>query len=225
MVGGLAGARFGGRNVARLEGTRCRVGVGVADRRVPREQRAPQRLRAGRRVERREAAGARPLALSPGWPSRLKGAPAGTMGVVIAVTWTITGVLTVVLKLLHLVRPDVAGIAMGFSILVGVVFGLYPAIKASRKWGYKVKGVPENMAEIIVCDGNFSGRTTTIISFSDEPQYQDGFGPFTPGFKNVPFGDANAFEAAITPNTTPVASAAAIGAAAGASASRSTPCR
>jgi ornithine--oxo-acid transaminase len=75
------------------------------------------------------------------------------------------------------------------------------AIKASRKWGYKVKGVPEGQAEIIVCEGNFAGRTTTIISFSDEPQYQDGFGPFTPGFKNVPFGDADAFEAAITPNT------------------------
>ena len=75
------------------------------------------------------------------------------------------------------------------------------AIKASRKWGYKVKGVPEGQAEIIVCEGNFAGRTTTIISFSDEPQYQDGFGPFTPGFKNVPFGDADALAAAITPNT------------------------
>jgi ornithine--oxo-acid transaminase len=75
------------------------------------------------------------------------------------------------------------------------------AIKASRKWGYKVKGVPEGQAEIIVCEGNFAGRTTTIISFSDEPQYKDGFGPFTPGFKNVPFGDADALAAAITPNT------------------------
>ena len=75
------------------------------------------------------------------------------------------------------------------------------ALKAARKWGYKVKGVPNDQAEIIVCDGNFSGRTTTIISFSPEPQYKDGFGPFTPGFKMVPFGDADAFEAAITPNT------------------------
>jgi ornithine--oxo-acid transaminase len=75
------------------------------------------------------------------------------------------------------------------------------AIKAARKWGYKVKGVPEGQAEIIVCEGNFAGRTTTIISFSDEPQYKDGFGPFTPGFKNVPFGDADALAAAITPNT------------------------
>ncbi|GAB4328344.1 MAG: ornithine--oxo-acid transaminase [Phototrophicales bacterium] len=75
------------------------------------------------------------------------------------------------------------------------------AIKMSRKWGYKVKGVPEGKAEIIACHGNFAGRTTTIISFSDEPQYQDGFGPFTPGFKLVPYGDADALQAAITPNT------------------------
>jgi len=75
------------------------------------------------------------------------------------------------------------------------------AIKASRKWGYKVKGVPDNQAEIIVCDGNFSGRTTTIISFSPEAQYKDGFGPFTPGFKMIPFGDSDALEAAITLHT------------------------
>jgi ornithine--oxo-acid transaminase len=75
------------------------------------------------------------------------------------------------------------------------------AIKMSRKWGYKVKGVPEGMAEIIVCNGNFQGRTTTIISFSDEPQYRDGFGPFTAGFKLVSYGDADQVEAAITPNT------------------------
>lgn len=75
------------------------------------------------------------------------------------------------------------------------------AIKAARKWGYKVKGVADGQAEIIVCEGNFAGRTTTIIGFSDEAQYKDGFGPFTPGFKNVPFGDADALEAAITPNT------------------------
>ncbi|MFW5771744.1 MAG: ornithine--oxo-acid transaminase [Phototrophicaceae bacterium] len=75
------------------------------------------------------------------------------------------------------------------------------AIKAVRKWGYKVKGVPEHEAQIIVCSGNFAGRTTTIISFSDEPAYKDGFGPFTPGFVTVPFGDAAALEAAITPHT------------------------
>lgn len=75
------------------------------------------------------------------------------------------------------------------------------AIKMARKWGYKIKGVPEGMAEIIVCEGNFHGRTTTIISFSTEAQYKDGFGPFTPGFKVIPYGDADALEAAITPNT------------------------
>jgi ornithine--oxo-acid transaminase len=75
------------------------------------------------------------------------------------------------------------------------------AIKMARKWGYKVKCVPEGAAEIIVCAGNFQGRTTTIIGFSDEAQYRDGFGPFTPGFVTVPYGDADALERAITPNT------------------------
>jgi len=75
------------------------------------------------------------------------------------------------------------------------------ALKASRKWGYKVKGVPKSKAEIIVCSGNFHGRTTTIVGFSSEEQYRDGFGPFTPGFVSIPFGNASALEAAITPNT------------------------
>ena len=75
------------------------------------------------------------------------------------------------------------------------------AIKAARKWAYKVKGVPDGQAEIIVAAGNFAGRTTTIIGFSSEAQYRDGFGPFAPGFVSVPFGDAAALEAAITPNT------------------------
>jgi ornithine--oxo-acid transaminase len=75
------------------------------------------------------------------------------------------------------------------------------AIKAARKWGHKVKGIPDNRAEIIVCRGNFAGRTTTLVGFSSEPQYRDGFGPFAPGFLAVPFGDAAALEAAITPNT------------------------
>jgi ornithine--oxo-acid transaminase len=75
------------------------------------------------------------------------------------------------------------------------------ALKAARKWGYKVKGVPDGQAEIIAFSGNFSGRTISIISFSDEPQYRDGFGPFTPGFKVIPYGDAEALEAAITPHT------------------------
>lgn len=75
------------------------------------------------------------------------------------------------------------------------------AIKAARKWAYKVKGVPENRAEIVVCAGNFAGRTTTIVGFSSEEQYRDGFGPFAPGFRHVPFGNAFALEQAITPNT------------------------
>jgi len=75
------------------------------------------------------------------------------------------------------------------------------ALKAARKWGYKVKGIAAGRAQIIVADGNFGGRTTTIIGFSSEAQYRDGFGPFTPGFASVPFGDAAALEAAITPDT------------------------
>ncbi len=70
------------------------------------------------------------------------------------------------------------------------------AIKAARKWGYAVREVPEDEAKIIVCEGNFHGRTISIISFSSEPQYREGFGPFTPGFISVPFGDADALEAA-----------------------------
>ncbi len=75
------------------------------------------------------------------------------------------------------------------------------AIKAARKWAYKVKGVPEGRAHIIAAQGNFAGRTTTIVGFSTEAQYRDGFGPFAPGFSTVPFGDAAALEAAITPHT------------------------
>jgi len=75
------------------------------------------------------------------------------------------------------------------------------ALKAARKWGYKVKEIPENMAEIIVCANNFHGRTITIVGFSTESQYRDGFGPFAPGFVTIPFGDAEALEWAITPNT------------------------
>jgi ornithine--oxo-acid transaminase len=75
------------------------------------------------------------------------------------------------------------------------------ALKAARKWAYKVKGVPFNQAEIIAAEGNFHGRTITITGFSSVPQYRDGFGPFPPGFRLVPFGDAAALEAAITPNT------------------------
>lgn len=75
------------------------------------------------------------------------------------------------------------------------------ALKAVRKWGYTVKHVPEGRAQIIVASNNFAGRTTTIVGFSSEAQYRHGFGPFAPGFVTVPYGDAAALEAAITPDT------------------------
>ena len=75
------------------------------------------------------------------------------------------------------------------------------ALKAARKWGYQVKGIPQGKAEIIVCSNNFHGRTITIVSFSTEDQYRDGYGPFTPGFTVIPYNDAEALRKAITPNT------------------------
>lgn len=75
------------------------------------------------------------------------------------------------------------------------------AIKAARRWGYRVKGIPDDQAEIIVCDGNFHGRTTTIVGFSSEEAYKRDFGPFTPGFVRIPYGDITALRHAITPNT------------------------
>ena len=78
------------------------------------------------------------------------------------------------------------------------------ALKLARKWAYHVKGVPRHQAEIITAEGNFHGRTISIITFSSEPSYRDDFGPFTPGFVTVRYGDANAIERAITPNTAAV---------------------
>ena len=75
------------------------------------------------------------------------------------------------------------------------------AIKAARKWAYTVKGVADGQAEIIACEGNFHGRTIAIVAMSSDKQYKDGFGPFPGGLKRIPFGDADALEAAITPNT------------------------
>lgn len=75
------------------------------------------------------------------------------------------------------------------------------ALKAARRWGYEIKGIPENKAEIIVCNENFHGRTISVISFSTEASYKKNFGPFTPGFKAVPFGDSKALSEAITENT------------------------
>lgn len=75
------------------------------------------------------------------------------------------------------------------------------AVKLARKWAYQVKGIPRYDAELIVCQGNFHGRTISLVSISSEPLYREDFGPFTPGFITIPYGDAEAFEAAITPNT------------------------
>ncbi|QNO15622.1 ornithine--oxo-acid transaminase [Alkalicella caledoniensis] len=75
------------------------------------------------------------------------------------------------------------------------------SIKAARRWAYEIKGVPDNQAEIIVCSGNFHGRTVTVVSFSSTDSYKKGFGPLTPGFKIVPYGDIEALKSTITPNT------------------------
>ena len=77
-------------------------------------------------------------------------------------------------------------------------------IKVARKWGYEVQGVPEDRARIVVMAGGFHGRTTTIVGFSTDPDARGGFGPFTPGFDVVPYGDADALAAAITPDTVAV---------------------
>jgi len=94
----------------------------------------------------------------------------------------------------------VTGFARALPMNTGAE-GVETAIKAARKWGYTVKGIAEDRAEIIVCANNFHGRTTTIVGFSSEAQSRYGFGPFTPGFTVVPYGDSDALEAAITPNT------------------------
>lgn len=92
----------------------------------------------------------------------------------------------------------------GFNMVLPMNSGaeaVETALKIARKWAYQKKGIPQDQAEIIACANNFHGRTITIISFSTEPLYRRDFGPFTPGFKIIPFGDAAALEAAITPNT------------------------
>ncbi len=104
--------------------------------------------------------------------------------------------LPLLLQQLH----ELAGFDMALPMNSGAE-AVETAVKAARKWGHKVKGIPDNKAEIIVCANNFHGRTVTVISFSSDEQYRDGFGPFTPGFKIIPYGDAAALRAAITPNT------------------------
>jgi ornithine--oxo-acid transaminase len=104
------------------------------------------------------------------------------------------------LPLLYKQLTDMTGYDMSLPMNSGAE-AVETAVKLARKWAYQVKKVPQDEAEIIVANGNFHGRTTTIISFSTEPSYKQDFGPFTPGFTAVPFGDASTFEAAITPNT------------------------
>ena len=104
------------------------------------------------------------------------------------------------LPLLYQLLHDLTGYDMSLPMNSGAE-AVETAIKAARKWGYTVKGIPADRAEIIACENNFHGRTTTIISFSTDAQYRDGFGPLTPGFKTIPYGDAAALKAAITANT------------------------
>lgn len=107
------------------------------------------------------------------------------------------------LALLYKQLHDLTGYDMALPMNSGAE-AVETAVKLARKWGYQVKKIPQNQAEIIVCSGNFHGRTTTIISFSTEPSYKEDFGPFTPGFLAVPYGDAESLEKAITPNTAAV---------------------
>jgi ornithine--oxo-acid transaminase len=95
---------------------------------------------------------------------------------------------------------ELAGLEMAIPMNSGSE-AVETAIKAARRWGYKAKGIPVNQAEIIVAEGNFHGRTTTIVGFSSEEAYKTNFGPFTPGFKQIPFGSVSVLEKAITPHT------------------------
>ena len=104
------------------------------------------------------------------------------------------------LGLLYQELSDLTGYEMALPMNTGAE-AVETAIKLARKWGYVKKGIPANQAEIITAGNNFHGRTISIISFSTEPLYRDAFGPHTPGFVTVPYGDAAAIERAITPNT------------------------
>lgn len=107
------------------------------------------------------------------------------------------------LPLLYKELTEMTGYEMSLPMNSGAE-AVETAIKLARKWAYQVKGVPRHQAEIIVCEGNFHGRTTTVISFSSEPLYRDDFGPFTPGFVSVPYGNLTAIERAFTSNTAAV---------------------
>ncbi|MDL1910130.1 ornithine--oxo-acid transaminase [Chloroflexi bacterium CFX6] len=107
------------------------------------------------------------------------------------------------LPLLYKELSEMTGYEMSLPMNSGAE-AVETALKLARKWAYRVKGVPRHQAEIIVAEGNFHGRTISIVTFSSEPSYRDDFGPFTPGFVTVPYGDADAIEKAITPNTAAV---------------------
>src|SRR5688500_16535558 len=107
------------------------------------------------------------------------------------------------LPLFYKELSEVSGYEMSLPMNSGAE-AVETALKLARKWAYQVKGVPRHQAEIITAAGNFHGRTISIITFSSESLYRDDFGPFTPGFVNVPYGDADAIEKAITPNTAAV---------------------
>jgi len=107
------------------------------------------------------------------------------------------------LPLLYKELSEMTGYEMSLPMNSGAE-AVETAVKLARKWAYQVKKVPRHQAEIIVASGNFHGRTVTIVSFSTEPSYRDDFGPFTPGFVTVTYGDADAIEKAITPNTAAV---------------------
>ncbi len=104
------------------------------------------------------------------------------------------------LPMLYKELHEVTGFEMALPMNSGVE-AVETALKAARKWGETVKGVPAGRAEILVCMNNFHGRTISVVGFSSEDQYRDGFGPFAPGFRAVPFGDAEALRQAITPDT------------------------
>ncbi|HEV2952972.1 MAG TPA: ornithine--oxo-acid transaminase [Candidatus Dormibacteraeota bacterium] len=95
---------------------------------------------------------------------------------------------------------ELIGMEMVLPMNTGVE-AVETAIKVTRRWGYRIKGIPSDQAEIVVCDNNFHGRTTTVVGFSSEPAYRSDFGPFTPGFRTVPYGDIEALKAAIGPHT------------------------
>jgi ornithine--oxo-acid transaminase len=104
------------------------------------------------------------------------------------------------LPLLYKALHEMTGFDMALPMNSGAE-AVETALKTARKWGYKVKGIPDGKAEIIACANNFHGRTITIVSFSTDEQYRDGFGPMTPGFTIIPYGDIAALKSAITPNT------------------------